>query len=185
MTSKLQVLDIVWLRHIQEARQISEQTLRSIGVPERYVDMDARTDRDNPFTNIVLLSDKQAKGKAKALLTDYIVAGLDTCQPGTSFCAITYADMVSCLTAYKTEREPKKLRQKLYACNALYVYDFGIYPLREWESKEVCALFMSRWNSLQHIALAAEDITPNIVSKHVGTATWGILKRYCICREVV
>ena len=182
--NKLAILDIAWLKHIQEARQISEETLRGIGVPERYADMDARVDRDAPFRNVVLVSGGDSKSKAKDVLTDYIVAGLDNCQPGVSFYATTFLDLVTTLTAHKTEKAHRQQRVNLYTCDCLFIYDFGMYHLRDWEMKEVAALVMSRYNSLQHISMAAEDISPALVAKHVGPATWGVLKRYCDCREV-
>ena len=172
-----------WLAKVQSTRHITQDSLNEAGVPLRYQDLENRKDRDNPFTNILLVSNRESKEKAKEVLTDFIFAGMNSCKPGTRIKVTTFHDMIQHLNPYDKNKYAKE-RQLLYNADALYVYDFGIYHLKDWERSLVGNFLMSRYNNMEHIGLATENIEHSHIAKHVGPVIWGLIIEYCICRDV-
>ena len=182
MTQKeLEITDKDWLEKVQAQRHITQEALNAIGVPLRYQDLDDRKDRKDPFTNILLVSMKDVGEHAKDILTDYVFAAMNNCMPGTSIVAITFQDLCHTLAPFNRDEQAK---HRLYAADAVYIYDFGIFHLKDWEITVVGTFIMDRYNSLKHIALATENMEYGHIAKHVGPVIWQMVTDYCICRKV-
>ena len=174
-----------WLERVQSTRHITEETLKDVGVPLRYCDIEARKERNNPFTNVLLLSKEGCKKQqqAKEVMVDFVFAAMNNSLPGVSILVISFSELCRALTDRSHLPHVKELKDKAHRIDCLFIYDFGLFFLRDWEMTAVGHLFMHRYNSMKHIALSTENMNQHHISKHVGPVVWQVATSYCSCIE--
>lgn len=177
----LEVTNAEWLASISETRHVNASMLEDVGVPLRYLDLEEMTDREQPFTPYFIVSPKDSNVKAKRVLTDYIWAGANTIVPGGHIGVMTMQQLVDVLSPYNDDkRAAKKLQTQV---DAVFVYDFGMFTLKNWEQKLIGDFLLDRYNNLKHIAVASENITLGRIKENVGSTIFDILTEYCVCKE--
>jgi hypothetical protein len=177
---QLEVTDQEWLESIQETRQITADSLNAVGVPIRYQKVKGRNQYHNAFISRVLTSQRDSEEQAKSVLTSYVVSCLDRATPGVSIQAITFADLIATLINTKAI----DIRQSIYCADMIFIYDLGLFGLRDWEQAALVKFIMNRYNNEQHIATATENIPHATIAKNIGKTAWDILTNYCECNEV-
>jgi hypothetical protein len=173
--NEMEITDKDWLSSVQDARHLTIKHLENVGVPIRYLDIDNREERKCPFENRLLLSKDQ--DKAKEILTDYIWCGLDICVPGSTILAIGFSELCDILTDYSDRTSGKAL----YKADALFVYDFGLFHLKDFQRTAIMKLFIYRYNNAKHIAMGVGGITIVNLVKHIGDVLFQSISNYCKC----
>lgn len=184
MKKVLQITDKAWLQSIMESRHISDKTMMNIGVPKRYLSIEDRNPVENAFENYALVSQRGSRTKAKELLTDHIFEALSTCIPGTKILAITFDELTAALSPYRSKEEKyTMLYRQLLVCDMLFIYDFAMFHIKDWELKFIGNYLQNRYNNDQHFSLASENIDPSTIEKNIGSVIWEVVKSHCVCRK--
>ena len=94
---------------------------------------------------------------------------------------LTMQQLIDTLSPYNID---KNAAAKLFTTDSIFIYDFGMFYLKNWEQKIVGNFMLHRYNNLMHIAVASDNITQGRIKENVGSTIYDVLTEYCNCMEV-